>query len=302
MLQDRHPIDGPFPAGARVAFFGDSITKGGGALLRVAAQYRADFPNAGVRFYNVGISGGGVDSANLYFDGWLAPFRPTHVVLGFGVNDSWPLRIDASVPDSAGERERVRKAAESYRAKYGALVERLEAFGAAVAVRTPTPYEVAGPVNDSYSRIAQQIRAVAEERGLPLVDDFSRMSELISAGEKLFNDDHVHPNDFGHWRMAETLLAAQGLPCAPYRSREETAAAAGLAEWDPLSVRLAEVLSTEWLIVRDETLDVAAKLEKVRDWLARNEGSPDANPYIVRIARDYLRDKPREAALRAALQ
>ena len=51
-----------------------------------------------------------------------------------------------------------------------------------------------------------------------------------------------------------------------------------------------------------ETLDVAAKLEKVRDWLARNEGSPDANPYIVRIARDYLRDKPREAALRAALQ
>ena len=33
-----------FPAGARVAFYGDSITKNGGAILRVAAQYRADFP------------------------------------------------------------------------------------------------------------------------------------------------------------------------------------------------------------------------------------------------------------------
>ena len=54
----------PFPDGARVAFFGDSITSMGGALLRVAAQYRAAFPERDVRFFNVGISGGGFDAAS----------------------------------------------------------------------------------------------------------------------------------------------------------------------------------------------------------------------------------------------
>lgn len=52
----------PFPDGARVAFFGDSITRGGGGVLRVAAHYRKAFPGRDVRFYNVGISGGGVQN------------------------------------------------------------------------------------------------------------------------------------------------------------------------------------------------------------------------------------------------
>ena len=300
-----------FPAGARVAFYGDSITKNGGAILRVAAQYRADFPDAGIRFFNVGMSGGGVNAAELYFDGWLAPFRPTHVVLGFGVNDAGALRIDPSASDIAAETERVRKSADSYRARYAALVDRIEAFGAKVVIRTPTPFEVVlegsdnaaqTATNDAFRRVADQIRAIARERGLPLVDDYARMSKLIAAGEALFNADHVHPTDYGQWRMAETFLAAQGIPCAPYRPREETAASAGLAEWDPLSVRLAEVLSVEWLIIRDESLDTAAKLAKVRDWLAREGAKPGTNPYIVRVAREYLQYKPQEAELRSALQ
>ncbi|MBR0056933.1 MAG: hypothetical protein IJP66_06340 [Kiritimatiellae bacterium] len=300
-----------FPAGARVAFYGDSITKNGGAILRVAAQYRAAFPDAGVRFFNVGCSGGGVESAELYFDGWLVPFRPTHVVLGFGVNDAGPLRLDSSAADMADEAERLRTVAETFRARYAALVDRVEALGAKVVLRTPTPFEGAADgkdresqaaTNDAHRRVADQIRAVAAERKLPLVDDFARMSELIAAGEALFNPDHVHPTDYGQWRMAETFLAAQGISCAPYRLRGETAASAGLAEWDPLSVRLAEVHSVEWLVVRDETLDTAAKLEKVRDWLAREGAKPGTNPYIVRVAREYLQYKPQEAEMRARLQ
>ncbi len=297
-----------FSAAARVAFYGDSITKNGGAILRVAAQYRAAFPDAGIRFFNVGCSGGGVESAELYFDGWLVPFRPTHVVLGFGVNNAGPLRLDSS---AAGAAERVRTAAESFRARYAALVDRIEAFGAKVVIRTPTPFEVMADgkdresqaaQNDAHRRVADQIRAIAAERGLPLVDDYARMSELIAAGEALFNADHVHPTDYGQWRMAETFLAAQGIQCAPYRSREQTAASAGLAEWDPLSVRLAEVLSVEWLVVRDESLGTAAKLAKVRDWLAREGAKPGTNPYIVRVAREYLQYKPQEAEMRARLQ
>ncbi len=300
-----------FPSGSRVAFYGDSITKNGGAILRVAAQYRADFPVAVIRFFNVGISGGGVNAAELYFDGWLAPFRPTHVVLGFGVNDAGTLRIDPSASDIVAETERVRMSADSYRARYAALVDRIEALGAKVVVRTPTPFEVLTggndhaaqtATNDAFRRTAEQIRAIAEERGIPLVDDYARMSELIAAGEALFNADHVHPTDYGQWRMAETFLAAQGIQCAPYRPREETAASAGLAGWDSRSVRLSEVLSVEWLVVRDESLDTAAKLAKVRDWLAREGEKPGTNPYIVRVAREYLQYKPQEAEMRSALQ
>ena len=78
----------PFPEGSRVIFYGDSITRLGGGVLRVAAQYRALFPKRDVRFVNAGISGGGLPDAAFYFDGWIAPFMPTHVVLAFGVNDA----------------------------------------------------------------------------------------------------------------------------------------------------------------------------------------------------------------------
>jgi hypothetical protein len=47
----------PFPDGARVVFFGDSITQNGVAVTWVAAHYRKMFPNGNVRFSNVGISG-----------------------------------------------------------------------------------------------------------------------------------------------------------------------------------------------------------------------------------------------------
>ena len=46
----------------------------------------------------------------------------------------------------------------------------------------------------------------------------------------------------------------------------------------------------------------AAKLAKGRDWLAREGAKPETNPYIVRVAREYLQYKPQEAEMRARLQ
>jgi lysophospholipase L1-like esterase len=300
----------PFADGDRVAFYGDSITQLGGCILRVFAKYREAFPGRDVRFFNVGISGGGLDAAELYFDGWLAPLRPTRVVLAFGVNGAGVLHPWAEAPDPAAEERRVREAAASFRARYAALVARVEALGAKAIVRTTTPYDAAGEEEgavppdlaaaDAYRRASDEIRAVAAERGLPLVDDHVRMSALLAAGERLFSPDRVHPTDLGQWRMAETLLAAQGLPIEPWRPRREAAAAAGLADWDAAAGRLSELLSAEWLVVRDETLDLPARLAKARAWLAKSEGDPNANPYIVKLARAYLVDKPREAELRAA--
>ncbi len=165
--------------GSRVAFFGDSITRLGGGILRVAAQYRALFPERDIRFFNVGISGGG----------------------------------------------------------------------------------------------------------------------LVAA-------DRVHPADFGHWRLAGTLLEAQGLPVPAFKPQEEVIAESGLGEWFELSQRLANILSAEWHFVRDETIGTEAKLAKVHAWLDENRGNPSGNPYhpfLVRLANDYLRYKPEENILRSSL-
>ena len=97
----------PFADGDRVAFYGDSITQLGGCILRVFAKYREAFPGRDVRFFNVGISGGGLDAAELYFDGWLAPLRPTRVVLAFGVNGAGVLHPWAEAPDPAAEKRRL---------------------------------------------------------------------------------------------------------------------------------------------------------------------------------------------------
>ena len=126
------------------------------------------------------------------------------------------------------------------------------------------------------------------------------MSALLADGEDDFMPDRIHPGDRGQWRMAETFLAAQGLPIAPYRPREETAAAAGLSEWDALSQRLANILSAERTFVRDESLDTDSRLAKVKAWLDANASNPGIQPILIRFARDYLRNKSQEAALRTA--
>ena len=205
----------PFPGGARVVFYGDSITRNGGAVLRVAAHYKKAFPERNVRFFNCGISGGGLAAAEMYFGSVLAARNPTHVVLAFGVNDSG--------------------SPEGFRERYAALVGRIQDLGAKVILRTATPYNefgegtvpAAAGRDASHRRIADEIRAFAEERGLPLLDDYARMKKCLEDGEDAFAGDRLHPNDCGQWRMAETLLAAQGLQIEPYRPRGEVAEAAG---------------------------------------------------------------------------
>lgn len=305
----------PFPDGSRVAFFGDSITRQGGGILRVAAQYRAHLPHRGVRFFNAGISGGGLAAANLYFDGWLAPIKPTHVVLAFGVNDSWPLRINPSAPDAAAEAERVSQAAATFREGYLALVRRVEALGASVIVRAITPYDETARSDDAaepvpgrgaaFRRIAVQIRSIAAETGVACLDDYARMSARLAEGEPLFGMDRVHPTDRGHWCIAGTLLEAQGLPVPEFKSQDEVIAESGLGEWFDLSQKVANILSAEWHFVRDGTLDTSAKIAKAKAWLEANRDKPMGNPhhpFRVRLASDYLVNKPKEASLRAALE
>ena len=300
-----------FPDKSRVVFYGDSVTRLGGGILRVAAQYRALFPERDVRFFNTGISGGTLEAAMLYFNEWVAPLHPTHIVLAFGVNDATSI-FTRRLEDDDAESARIGGELASFRQRYAALLERIDALGAMAILRTITPFDCSDRSDDgvapadsgkaeTFRRVAMEIKKLAAERRLELIDDWTRMSTLLADGENDFMPDRIHPADRGQWRMAETFLASQGLPIAPYRPREKTAAEAELLEWEALSQRFANVLSAEWTFVRDESLDTDARQAKVRAWLDENEGKKGINPILFNFANDYLRDKPQVATLMAQI-
>ena len=108
----------PFKDGDRVAFFGDSITRNGEAITRTAACYRRMFPERKVRFFNIGISGGRVPAAHLFFEDWIAPRHPTHVVLAFGVNDAGMAIVTGGTGDLEAERRKADDAVSRFESEY----------------------------------------------------------------------------------------------------------------------------------------------------------------------------------------
>ena len=296
----------PFPEGARVAFFGDSLTAGGGVVLRIAAHYRTEFPERDVRFYNCGISGGRLETADMYFDAVLASRRPTHVVFAFGLNDALEM-YNRRVEDPEAEAKRTVRELEDFRRHYARAIGRLETLGPEIILRIPTPYNEFGPgdapadagKNEVVRRFGDEIRAFAREKGLPILDDYARMSKFLADGEDVYIGDRIHPNDFGQWRMAETLLSAQGLVIAPYRTRAEAASAAGLSKWDGLMQRQSDINAFEWQGIRDESIGRDEKIAKAKKWLETNGCRPGVHPFTLRVAKAYVEDKPREDAIRA---
>ena len=300
---------GPFPDGARVAFFGDSLTAGGGVVLRIAAHYRTAFPGRDVRFYNCGISGGRLETADMYFDVVLASRRPTHVVFAFGLNDALEA-YNRRVDEPAAEERRVVRELAEFRSRYAEAIGRIEALGAKIVLRIPTPYNEFGAgdtpadagKNEVVRRFGDEVRAFACRKGVPFVDDYARMSKFLADGADVYIGDRIHPNDFGQWRMAETLLSAQGLEIAPYHTRAEVASAAGLSKWDGLMQRLSDINAFEWQGIRDESIGRDEKIAKAKKWLETKGSRPGVHPFTLRVARAYVEDKPREEAIRAAAE
>ena len=309
------PAIQPFADGDRVAFYGDSVTRNGEAVTRTAAHYRMSFPERKVRFFNVGFSGGTTSAAHLFFMKWLAPLRATHVILAFGVNDASEAMIrDNAVVGSAAKKKQ-EEAIARFGSEYERLIDRIQNSGAKVILRTPTPYDkesigrdvkgaerivVQSGRAEAHGRIAESIRRIAQKRSLPLVDDHASFCALLASGEDLVGSDRVHPNERGQWWLSDSFLAAQGFAPGEFSPFIDVAGRAGLMAWHEAAILLADILSAEWMLVGEDALPIGEKLAKVRQWLDINEGREGTNQYVIRIAKDYLRNKPREDELRVA--
>ena len=290
-----------FPAGARVVFIGDSITAGVNYCTRVAAHYKKYLPERKVVFHGAGISGGSCTSALLYYDAQITPFSPTHATIMLGVNDS--DRTALTVTDPEAGQTRLDTAFERYCKQMHELLDRLAADGVEVTLCTPAPYAeffVTGeePLPGGYAlirRYAEQVRRVAGERGLGLIDFHSYLSERYLT-EEIYNPDHVHPNELGQYRMAECVLGSQGLDIDPYQPMEELKAAEPLlAEWNILSGKIAGLYAVEWMVVRNFALPTEEKLALVQSYI--DDGRYNDNPYFRNITKLFMENKPREAEM-----
>ena len=126
-----------FSRGSRVCFVGDSITHNNRYVAHIAAFYREHFPKLSVEFYNCGISGGSLGSALSTFDTDTAAYKPTHIVLMIGINDS-----DRNVlnEDSGSKYDRLKCAFDNYKINLDKFCEKVKKINAELTLCTPTPY------------------------------------------------------------------------------------------------------------------------------------------------------------------
>jgi lysophospholipase L1-like esterase len=149
---------------------------------------------------NAGVSGDTVDQALARFDHDVARIRPDLTIVCLGTNDG------AKSTDAA------------YTAGMNTLIDRLLALGSQVVLRTPAVVWEMSPSriwpSDNRAWAYDRCRAIADERGLPLIDTHARWCALEAAGRLPLPGlmaDAIHTNAAGHRLVAGQILEAFGL-------------------------------------------------------------------------------------------
>lgn len=255
-----------FPDHARVLFIGDSITCGGIWIAHIYDYYLRHFPQADIRMYNAGISGGSTISALEYYDqGNGANYRPTHAVIMLGMNDvSRDLyAIGAEEADIADKRLSERqKAMDDYANRLRQLAGLLAGRGIQMTFVAPTGYDE--------SQLPRELDKIGCDAALEYMGEINRClaaethSEFVNlhapmrhlnAARTMTRVDRVHPNENGHVCMAHLFLAAQGLVDEPTLLTLDA-----LPHWEELlsenraryeaEREVRTLWNTEWLILR----------------------------------------------------
>lgn len=195
------PRPGPFRAGERIGFFGDSISEAGNQAFYLEYLTAIRHPGKGARFENMGKSGDTSWGGAARWAKEPAAKDVDRVFVMFGMND-------------IGSES----CAEKYLRAMREIIRQLQANGKGIVLLTPSPYDVWGRQpkppersGEKLSACAEAVRALAEEKTLPLVDLFEPMSEIYRANpDRWFNNDRIHPDFAGHMLMASLIWSATG--------------------------------------------------------------------------------------------
>ncbi len=199
----REVLDGP---PVTWVFLGDSITQGvghtrgrRGFVEHFAERVRGELGRLGDAVVNSGVSGSTTDSLLSEFHWRASRFAPDVVVVMFGTNDM------LEGPDGV----------RGYRYRLDQIVQRSRDVGATVVLQTPPPVLAAGTrTPEQLEAYAAQVRTVAADLGVVLVDHTAHWSAAAGAGEVAptdWLDDDVHPGAAGHLALARELFRVLGI-------------------------------------------------------------------------------------------
>ncbi len=167
------------------------------------SELRDHFGTQAVLLVNSGVSGDCSKMVLERFETTALRFQPNLTILCLGPNDR-------------------RLTEAEFRANMTEIIERLQAAGSLVLLRTPTPIMEFKPEPKHLWRGDDDLRAriaiiceLADRRGLPFVDTYAQWwareeSGFVPVGALM--SDAVHTNALGHQEVCRGLLPAFGAP------------------------------------------------------------------------------------------
>ena len=209
-----------FKEGARVVFYGDSITHGGIWLRRVY-DYYLNVAKIKCEMYNFGVSGNTAKRAyariNRIYD-----FDPTDVVIMFGMNDVSYSSFNKDGGFSDEELKRIRDTRDENFEYYKKICAELSEKGINIIFCTPTVYDELSDIETktnfgavgAIKEYADRVVNLAKNYGNNVVDFntafFNGQKRAYKEGHSLISGDRVHPNKAGYELMAKYFLFCQG--------------------------------------------------------------------------------------------
>ena len=194
-------------AETKVVFLGDSVTKavrpGVTAEQTFCHYFQKAFRGSGiaVEAINAGVGGHTTADGLTRFDRDVLEKRPSHVVIMFGLNDSW---IDSGKSAS-------RLTVARYRDNLRTMIAALRGKGIEVVLMTPNP--TAPPTceparNVTLKPYVEAVRELAAAERIGLVDVYRKFAELAIEGVELNTlfTDGIHPNPAGQRLIADMLV------------------------------------------------------------------------------------------------
>lgn len=203
-----------------IVAFGDSTTaprEVNGEALRVYADLLREKSGQAATVFNAGVGGNDTGQARARFEREVLTYNPDVVIIQFGLNDS--------CIDVWDGKKQPRVTQEAYAANLRYFVETLQARGCAVILMTANPMRWTDSLRELYGKApfdvndpwgfnltnreyAKSVRALAQERNLPLVDVYQRFFDYGNTPGQAAEDlllDGMHPNNRGHALIAQWL-------------------------------------------------------------------------------------------------
>jgi lysophospholipase L1-like esterase len=206
--------------GDRITFYGDSITEQREYTEDVEAYMLTRYPTWKMSFHNAGVggdrvSGGWAGPIDLRLDRDVFAWQPDVVTIMLGMND-FCYRSDQPGILS------------TYEDGYRHIVESIQknAPHARLTLIQPSPYDdvtrdptIPGGLNSVLEKYRAFVAQLAHERDVQMADFNTPVTAVLKAintespalAQQII-PDRVHPQQGGHWIMAESLLKSWGAP------------------------------------------------------------------------------------------